>query len=501
MYDNRFGMPWKTPIQRSEYENMGGRAGRYGSGTPFGRSILIAVTQYDETTLWRRYVDGEREKVEPRLAKEPLENHVLRLVASRSCLTEAELHAFFEKTLTGTWVWAETVPLEETEFRVRAAINRAIDTGMITRDGEGKLWATPLGQAVSSKGISIATAQELAHWLHESETRIWSDLDLILAAALTVDGRMLQVTLTSREYDRADYPSVLKRLTLDEDSEADVPLNRLRNSSLLPFFEEVRAIKIALFLTDWIDESSIYDIEEKYHTLLGQIVSAAEQVSWIIDATAALATAFGAQEDFIERVSRLAERVQYGLREEGLVLARLRLPGLERGTIIALETKGLHTPSALAGAPAHLLDQWVPAATAHELKSWGLRNTDDKGIPPGREVTPPSSLPVLVVDDRRPNEIVVEGKRVKLQDKQYRLVRALAGSPGECIPYDTIYEEIWGETIVEQNQMHFQKRRLLAGIKEVAPHRASVVRTIPKRGFVLDLRPAEVALLPALTAV
>jgi hypothetical protein len=269
----------------------------------------------------------------------------------------------------------------------------------------------------------------------------------------------------------------------------------------MPFFEEVRAIKIALFLSDWIDESSIYDIEEKYHTLLGQIVSAAEQVSWIIDATAALATAFGAQEDFIERVSRLAERVQYGLREEGLVLARLRLPGLERGTIIALETKGLHTPSALAGAPAHLLDQWVPAATAHELKSWGLRNTDDKGIPPGREVTPPSSLPVLVVDDRRPNEIVVEGKRVKLQDKQYRLVRALAGSPGECIPYDTIYEEIWGETIVEQNQMHFQKRRLLAGIKEVAPHRASVVRTIPKRGFVLDLRPAEVALLPALTAV
>ncbi len=281
-----------------------------------------------------------------------------------------------------------------------------------------------------------------------------------------------------------------------------MPLNRLRNSSLMPFFEEVRAIKIGLFLADWIDESSIYDIEEKYHTLLGQIVSAAEQVSWIIDATAALAVAFGAQEDFIDRIAQLAERVQHGLRDEGIKLARLRLPGLERSAIIALEAHGLHSPSALAGTPTHLLDQWVPAATAHELKSWGLRNNDEQGNPPGREVpSPPSSLPVLVVDDRRPNEIVVEGKRVKLQDKQFRLVRALAGAPGECIPYDTIYEEIWGETVVEQNQMHFQKRRLLAGIKEVAPHRASLVRTVPKRGFVLDLRPAEVALLPAMSAV
>ncbi|MCC6699543.1 MAG: DEAD/DEAH box helicase, partial [Candidatus Hydrogenedentes bacterium] len=357
-YDARFGMPWKTPILRSEYENMGGRAGRYGSGTPFGRSILIAATPFDEATLWRRYVEGERERVEPRLAKDPLENHVLRLVASRSCTTEAELHAFFNATLTGTWVWLESYTLEETEFRVRAAMNRAIDTGMISRDADGQLLATPLGQAVASKGISIASAQELAHWLHESETRIWSDLDLILAAALTPDGRMLQVTLTSREYERSDYPGVLKRLTMDEDLSADVPLNRLRNCNLMPFFEEVRAIKVALFLMDWIDELPVYDIEERYHTLFGQLVTAAEQLAWIIDATAALATAFGAQQSFIDRISRLSERVQYGLRDTGLALARLRLPGMDRNAIIALETQGFHSPAALAETPASLLGQW-----------------------------------------------------------------------------------------------------------------------------------------------
>jgi len=75
-YDKRFCMPWKAPILRSEYENMGGRAGRYGSRMRFGRSILIAPTQFDHEALWRRYVEGKRESIEPQLGKVPLEDHV-----------------------------------------------------------------------------------------------------------------------------------------------------------------------------------------------------------------------------------------------------------------------------------------------------------------------------------------------------------------------------------------------------------------------------------------
>ncbi|MCC6795806.1 MAG: DEAD/DEAH box helicase [Candidatus Hydrogenedentes bacterium] len=492
-YDARFGMPWKTPILRSEYENMGGRAGRIGSGAPFGRSILVAMTPFDDATLWRRYVDGERERIEPRLAREPLENHVLRLVSSRSCLNEQELLDFFNKTLTGSWIWLEMYTPEEIEFRVRAAVNKALDTGMISKDQNGELQATPLGLAVAAKGISIASALDLAHWVRESETRIWTDLDLMLAAAMTSDGRMLQVTLTSREYERSDYPSVLKRLTMDEDLAADVPMNRLRQCNLMPFFEEVRAIKVALFLHEWIDEARVYDVEEKYHTLLGQIVSAADQIGWLIDATASIATAVGAPREFVERIATLAERVQYGVHAPAIPLARERI--VDRNTLIALEAQGFHTPQALSDATPQVLAQWVPTGVTHELKSWGLRNLG--GSPPattGGEVRPPTSPPALIIDDRRPGEVCVDGKAVKLQEKQYRLVRFLAETPGECVSYDKVYTALWGETIVEQNQIHFQKRRLLERIKEVMPQRADIVRTIPKRGFVLDLKPCEVSL-------
>jgi len=203
--------------------------------------------------------------------------------------------------------------------------------------------------------------------------------------------------------------------------------------------------------------------------------------------------AVGAPREFFERISTLAERVQYGVNAGAVPLARERI--VDRNALIALEAQGFHTPQALADATPQVLAPWVPTGVTHELKSWGLRNLG--GSPPattGGEVLPPTSPPALIIDDRRPGQICVDGKSVKLQEKQYRLVRFLAETPGECVSYDKVYAALWGDTIVEQNQIHFQKRRLLERIKEASPHRAEIVRTIPKRGFVLDLTPGEISL-------
>jgi len=494
-YDSRFGMPWKTPILRGEYENMGGRAGRYGGGADFGRSILIAPTAFDQETLWRRYVEGEREAIEPRLAQGPLEGHILRLVAARTCRSEADLRTFFNSTLTGQWIWADSLTPEEIEFRIGAAVNRTLDSGLMTKSAEGVLEATPFGQAVAAKGLTIATAQELEAWIRESESRNWSDLDLLLAAALTTDGRLLQVSLTSREYEHAGYHGQLKRIAQDEPLQADVPLNRLRNCTLTPFFEEVRAIKGALFLLEWIDHAPLYELEERYHTMTGQIMGAADQISWIIDATAAIAQSFGCEPDFTARLTDLAECVQHGVRPEALPLARRNLPSLTRNAITALVAGGLHQPGPLVEAPLALLTRHLDRADAQDLQKWA-QQTLAKRKEPAKVDTEAAPVPVLVVDERRPGEIHVDGTAVVLQDKQYRLIRVLAERPGECVSYDTIYDRIWGETVVESNQMHFQKRKLLAAIGSAAPARATLIKTVPKRGFVLNLPADAVAVIP-----
>ncbi|MCL4218356.1 MAG: DEAD/DEAH box helicase [Candidatus Hydrogenedentes bacterium] len=491
-YDSRFGMPWKTPILRAEYENMGGRAGRYGVGRPYGRSILIAATSFDEETLWRRYVEGEREQVEPRLAQEPLDNHVLRLVAARRCVSDGELQEFFAATLTGTWIWTETLSPEEMEFRVRAALNRVIDYGAVARTSTGRIEATPFGHAIAAKGITLNTARELAEWLSESETRDWLDLDLMLAAALTPDGRMVQVTLTTREYEQAEYPQRLKAAARDEELGPNVPLNRLRNCNLMPFFEEVRAIKTSLFLNEWIGEANPYDIEEDYYVFMGQIMAAAEQVSWLVDATAALAAASGAPETLVTRITELAERIQWGVSDEVLPIARLRLEGLTRSGLLALAARNLHQPDLIVQTSVDTLVQWLPRAAAHTLKTWA--NGKQTVVTPVEQEAPHKARPVLVVDDRRPGAIQVDGRNVRLQEKQYRLIQLLAAAPGECVSYDTIYETLWGDAIVEQNQIHFQKRKLLEQVRTAVPARKDIVKTIPKRGFLLNLTPDEVVL-------
>lgn len=494
-YDTRLGMPWKTPILRAEYENMGGRAGRYGADHPFGRSILIAATPFDFDTFWRRYVEGEREQIDPRLAKEPLENHVLRLVASRFCRTHEELLDFLESTLTGKWVWAELYPRDEIAFQVRAAVNRCLDAGVLAVSAEGRLEATPLGRAVAAKGISIATARAIEHWIAESETRVWSDIDLIFAGASTPDGQVLQVTLTAREYERADYPGRLKQRAKNEPMNADVPMNRIRNCNLQPFFEEVRAIKVALFLDEWINEAAIHSLEEDYDTMAGQVLAAADQISWIIDATSAVASALGAGEAFSARIRTLAERVQRGLHEPALPLARINPPALSRSAVIAITAEGLHTPEALRECHVKTLVKWMPESAARVLKTWA----EKQGTPPAAAPeTPPqrdSRRPALVVDERCPGEIVLDGVTIALQDKQYRLICVLAQHPGTCVPYETIYQAVWGESVVEDNQMCFQKSNLIKRIKKAVPVRAELVRTLPKRGFMLNLLPEEVLIL------
>ncbi|MBL7645768.1 MAG: DEAD/DEAH box helicase [Candidatus Hydrogenedentes bacterium] len=492
-YDERLGMPWKTPVLHMEYENMGGRAGRFGAGHEFGRSILVASSPFEQEACWRKYVEGEREVIDPQLARSPLEDHVLRLVASRHCRSVCELVGLLERTLSGRWVWAETCPLEEVAGRVRAALHRCVEAGMVadlSADDDALLQATPLGLAVASKGISLATAREIHAWIAASSSRSWCEADVLLALASTPDGRQAQVMLTTREYDEADYSAKLKALTWDEPSDADVPLNRIRASRLQPFFEEVRAIKVTLFLMDWLAEAPVCTIEERYNTMAGQILAAAAQLSWLLDATDAMTMALGLEMGSTSRLGILARRVALGLSPGRADLAVAT--GLSRSECLNLADAGLDEADAVLETSDAVLQRLVPREHVAALRAWAAANRTAGTAPVFSELLAGDG-PILVVDERRPNEVRLEGRAIPLQKKQFQLLRLLAESPGDCVPYETIYTELWGETIVEQNQIHYQKRTLLQRVREHCPDwEDRLIETRNKCGFVLALEPEAV---------
>lgn len=487
-YDARFGMPWKAPILRGEYENMGGRAGRYGAGHDYGRSIVVAGTPFEAETLWRQYVEGEREPVAPQLSRSALEDHIIPLVASRACRSEDDLIQYFRATLTGRSVWQEHYTEDEWTGEVRAAIYRTLDTGALALNDDGVLETTPFGRAVALKGLTLETARELEAWIAESETRRWCELDLLLAAALTPEGRMAGVALKVREYEEADYPGRLRRAVPDSGDRANVPLNRFVQCSAQPFFEEVRAMKTALLLFDWIEHSALYALEEMYDTLAGQVLAAAEQLGWLVEGAAAIATAQGADPAFLRRLFVLAERVERGLQEEAIPLGRVRARGLSRSAIVALAANGLHTSEAIATTSEETLALWLPGETAAAVCAWARRAATTTAAD-----TVPHE-PTLVIDARRPGRVQFAGVEIALQEKQYQLLYSLARRPGECVSYEELYRAVWGELVVEDAQLYSQKSALLRRLREAAPDHAPIIETVPKHGFMLVLPPEHVAL-------
>lgn len=496
IYHPRFELPWRAPIEYGEYENMSGRAGRFGAGRAFGRSVLVASAPFDQESLWRCYVQAARPALEPPLAGAPLDDLSLRLVAARVCRSAAELEAFFGRTLAARVAWAEKRRPEELGFRVENAVRRCMEAGALrAAAGEGRaaadaafsretpLETTPFGRVTAARGISLATADALRRWVRLSGDRTWLDLDFLLAAGLTAEGRMLHVTLTAREYEHADYPGKIKCAAASQEMQADTPLNRLRSCRLTPFFDEVRAVKAALMLDEWLRETPLADIEEALETTAGQVLASAEQAAWLADAAAGLADALAAPQALVDRLDGLSARLARGVGDAALALARGVGAPLDRAALLALGAAGLTTPEAVQAVSDEALGRLLNPAQAAALRKWA-------GAPEAAAPEAVDGGPVLVVDDRRPGEIRIRGRVVPLQDKQYRLIRALAAAPGECVPYDRLYGEVWGDAVVEDNQMHFQKNMLLKRIAAAAGDWRGVIRTVPRRGFVLEL-PAE----------
>ncbi len=500
-YDAQLGMPWKTPVSHMEYENMGGRAGRLGLGAAYGRALLVASSPFEMELCWRRYVEGNREAIVPQLDRSALEDPVLRLIASGHCRSQDDILNFLGRTLTGRWVWSARCPVEELVSRVRAALHRGVAGGFLEAmpgAADRPVRATALGRAVASKGIDMETAGLLRDWVQASRDRDWCLADLLYAVISTPAGRAPQVLLTTREYDESGYVAELQDRTRHARLDAEVPLARLCAARLQPFFETVRATKVTLFLLDWLENVPINNIENRYNTMQGQIIAAATQVAWLIDAIEAIAVAEGYEGAFTDRLARLATRMPLGVSEECVPLMENPALSLSRRDVRELAAREWCAAETLSQLSRADLAQILSEEQAQRLHQWAQSQCPEA---PAQDDSVHRSAPTLgqlIIDEARPNEIALDETVVPLQRKQYELIRLLARAPGECVRYETIYDALWKGVCVEQSQMHYQKRTLLQRIREACPGReVGLIKTRSRYGYALTLAPESVIVRPA----
>ncbi len=384
--DKRTGTAIEVPLSWAEYENISGRAGRLGFASPpaslgsgpravagrggnaaFGRSILIAPNQFQADLLWRSYVMGEQEQFTPAPGQTGLTDRILNLVASKVCLSTAELHDFLDLTYLG---FQQRGKRRSAPDRVADEAARALDvlvkTQIINRAEDGRLEASTLGEVAARKGIRATTAVKLARFFESAQGRDVSELELFYTLSLTPDGKKMQIPLSSAEHRSRGYESRVGEWIRERGHEPGDDLQKLLTARMLPTTQEARSAKLSLLLLGWINGDPLSSLENRCQCYAGTILSLTDEVSWLVDAAAEIAEVMGWAS--ATPLSELAERARLGVDLPSLELARAQLPGLNREAIKTLVAAGFDSLLAVRQASPEALAPYLSAPQIAALR-------------------------------------------------------------------------------------------------------------------------------------
>src|SRR5215510_7472579 len=497
-----------SDITKAEHENMGGRAGRLGFVNEFGRAILVTPSPFQKKALYEYYVKGGFEKLRPVLKDEDLDLYCLNLVASELCSSEVEIQKFLLSTYTGVSRWNRDPRTNDcAAFResIRGIVDKCLNWGLLKRDVQERLQATERGKITAQMGISVDTCLNLLKWMDLCDPFRVSDLEVIVAAALTQDAREIHVPLRKSEFRQSKYRNLF-RTEVERLGEGDkILFKSILGPSHRLLYEQERALKKALTLYQWISPASTREIEEAHNAFSGAIKKMGEEFSWLIEAISTLAKAEGWPEQVIKKMDLLGERLSFGIGFEGLELARLRIRGLGRGYISRLVHYAYDTSEALSELSIEELKKIVPDELARRIAQRLRPAVSDvvdrpvKNNPPSiqQKIQEAVNRAILVVDQKHPGTIEFQGNGVKLTSKQFWLLAALAETPGKCVSYDALYNKVWGDEVsVELQQLSYHKSQLIKKISRVAPKSSvkTLITPVSGEGMVLNLRPDEISI-------
>ena len=390
--------------------------------------------------------------------------------------------------------------------KIHGIVDKCLNWGLLKRDVQEKLQATERGKITAQMGISVDTCLNLLKWMDLCDPFRVSDLEVIVAAALTQDAREIHVPLRKSEFRQSKYRNLF-RTEIERLGEADkILFKSILGPSHRLLYEQERALKKALILYQWISPASTREIEEAHNAFSGAIKKMGEEFSRLIEAISTLAKAEGWPEAVIKKMDILGERLSFGSDLKGLELAKLRIRGLGRGFISGLVQNGYDSPKALSDVSIQDLQKIVPGdlarRIAQRLRSAASNDVVDRPVkksPPSIQQTIQEAVnkAILVVDQKHPGTIEFQGKGVKLTSKQFWLLAALAEAPGKCVSYDALYNKVWGDEVsVELQQLSYHKSQLLKKISRAAPKSSvkTLITPVSGEGMVLNLRPDEIAI-------
>ncbi len=368
--DERTGTPIEVPVSWAEYENISGRAGRLGFREEFGRSIVIAVNQFQADLLWNGYILGEQEQFALAPKQAGLADRVLNVVVSKICTTLDEVVAFFELTyLSFLRRRARSSQAIDPTQEVERILASLLQAQLLNRSEDGRLEASSLGEVAARRGIQAATAVKLARFFSQVRDRSVPELELFHLFSLTADGKRMYVPLSTTEHRSRVYESMLSEQLPENNQPSSEELKRLLHASMLPTSNEVRSAKLSLLLSEWIRGDALSGLESRYRCYAGTIRALTDEISWLADAAKEVAEVMGWTK--ADDLKDLADCVRFGVGPDGLALARAQLPGLGREAVRALVAAGFDSAAAVQKAAPEVLAAYLSSRQIETLHAAG----------------------------------------------------------------------------------------------------------------------------------
>ena len=323
-------------ISVADYRNMGGRAGRLRLNDDYGRSILLAVSQFERDQYWGNYVRGRVERLVSRLGEGELEDICLNLISSGICDSAQGLTDF---VLSSFWGFTHEAGKDDLLPQVEEAVKFLLSSDLLETK-ENSLHATVLGEICASKGVPVESFSYLISWarLLLSSEGI-DELEALIATSLTPSVLRNRFPMPGNQASR--WNEEIRQKTEGETITASLGFVLEADRST---YELGKGCKLALVLEQWIHGEATRRIEQSLEVRGGVVRNIAGVVSWIVDTCEAIGDALGASETVVKQLNVLSHSLAYGLPFECVGLARLRIEGVHRGILMQLHGRGMTDP-------------------------------------------------------------------------------------------------------------------------------------------------------------
>lgn len=335
----RFSRGYRSHIRVLEYKQQAGRAGRPKYDKE-GEAFLIARSEKERDFLMNKYVLSEPEKIQSRLASEPvLRTHALALIATGVAQNETELLDFFEKTFYGVQYEKETI---------HDKLHNVFDFlkhERFVKARKSHILATRLGLRTTQLYIDPLSAVRMRDGLLTMNSRDLTEIDpLGVLHVITTTTDMLSLYV-GRDFNRiAGFIDQNRHKFLVE-----VPDEY---TAAFDFF--VQEVKTAQFLEAWIEEVPEDRIIDRFSGIgPGDIQRLTETARWLLFSMNELARVLRIRAARRRLIKELELRVWYGCKRELLPL--VKIPQIGRIRARALFRHGFTTIKHLQDADPNTL--------------------------------------------------------------------------------------------------------------------------------------------------